>query len=170
MLRQGTALYNSLIRVQSKEACRCTSGAGERFDSIVAQFEVRVPTVTSRMIKSHDLAGFRIDLTHIAPLPRVAPDAGPREVFRVRGAIVLLADNVAHLMRRIRVVFVKKAVLALMTSSCRHKVANGFVDCHRISWWRRALAKIMRCSSCRKSPSSEVSSALSFSALARSRR
>ncbi len=55
------ALCNSLIRVESKEARRHASDRGERLNSVVAQFEVLVPKVTSRMEEGHDLSGLRID-------------------------------------------------------------------------------------------------------------
>ncbi len=84
---------------------------------------------------------------------------------------MLLADDMVYLMGRVRILLVQEAIVAEVTGSCCHRAPDGFRDCHRIGWQRaRAFARIMRCSSCRKSSSSELSSALSFSALARSRR
>ncbi len=68
---------------------------------------------------------------------------------------MLLAKNMIHLMRRIRVALMKEAVLTAMAGSFCHETADGFRYRHRIDWRRaRALAMIMRCSSCRKSSSS----------------
>jgi hypothetical protein len=64
-----------------------------------------------RVKKAHDRASLGINRTDIAALPRIASKAGISKVVDFRWTAVLAADDVVYLMRRIRIVFVKKAVL-----------------------------------------------------------
>jgi hypothetical protein len=65
-----------------------------------------------------------VDRADVAPLPRVAPNAGIREVSGIRRSAVLTANNVVDLMRRIRIVFMKKAILATVRGAFRDESAQ----------------------------------------------
>jgi hypothetical protein len=61
--------------------------------------------------ETHERSTRRIDRANVAPLPRIASNAGIREIAGIRGSAVFTTNDVVDLMRRIRIVFVKKAIL-----------------------------------------------------------
>jgi hypothetical protein len=65
-----------------------------------------------------------IDRANVAPLPRIASNAGVREVACIRRPAMLTANDVVDLMRRIRIVFVEKAILAAIRGAFRHESAQ----------------------------------------------
>jgi hypothetical protein len=72
---------------------------------------VVIPALAPRVEETDERATPGIDRANVAPLPRIASDAGIREVAGIRRSAVLTTDDVVDLMRRIRIVFVKKAIL-----------------------------------------------------------
>jgi hypothetical protein len=72
----------------------------------------------------HERATPGIDRANVAPLPCVASNAGIREVAGIRRSAVLTANYVVDLMRRIRIVFVKKAILTAMRGAFRDESAQ----------------------------------------------
>src|SRR4051794_33624336 len=79
-----------------------------------------LPTLASRMKETYEPAGLCVERTNIAPFPCVASKTGIGEVVRNRLSAMFAAADVVYLMRRIRIVFVKEAILA--------PIANAFCD------------------------------------------
>ena len=70
---------------------------------------------------------------------------------------MLLTDDVVHLVRSPGIALIEAAILAAMTGPFRDEAAHGFRDCHRrLLRCARALAMIIRCSSCRNLPTQGV--------------
>ena len=60
------------------------------------------------------------------------------------------ADNVIHLVWRVRVLFMQQAVLTAMSGPLSHQPPNRIADVHVfwcVCWRARALAMIMMCAS-----------------------
>jgi hypothetical protein len=72
---------------------------------------VIVPTLTPRVEERRERAGFRVNRTDIAPLPCIASKASIGKVVRLRLAAMFAANDVVYLMRRVRITFMKKAIL-----------------------------------------------------------
>ena len=70
-----------------------------------------IPALAPRVEETHERSTPEIDRADVAPLPRIASNTGIREVIGIRRSAVLTTYDVVDLMRRIRVVFVKKAIL-----------------------------------------------------------
>ena len=70
-----------------------------------------LPPLASRVERGSERAGFRIKRTDIAPLPGIASKASIGKVVGIRLATMFSADDVVYLMRRIRIAFMKKAIL-----------------------------------------------------------
>ncbi len=70
-----------------------------------------IPALAPRVEQTHELAGLSIERTNIAPFPCIASKASIGEVVGIRRTGMFAADNVIYLMRRIRIVFMKQAIL-----------------------------------------------------------
>ena len=70
-----------------------------------------VPTLAPRVEEKRERAGFRVNRTDIAPLPCIASMASIGKVVGIRLPAMFAANDVVYLMRRIRIVFVKEAIL-----------------------------------------------------------
>ena len=70
-----------------------------------------IPALMPRVEERHERAGFRVKRTDIAPLPCIASKASIGKVVGIRLAAMFAANDVVYLMRRVRIVFMKKAIL-----------------------------------------------------------
>jgi hypothetical protein len=70
-----------------------------------------LPTVAPRVKETHERSGLTIERAHVAPLPCIASKAGESEIIDFRGPAMLAADDMVYLVWRIRIFFMKKAVL-----------------------------------------------------------
>ena len=86
--------------------------------------EVVIPAVAPRVEEAHELSTQGIDRADVAPFPRIASNAGIREVAGIRRSAVLTTNDVVDLMRRIRIVFVKKAILTAICGAFRDESAQ----------------------------------------------
>jgi hypothetical protein len=71
---------------------------------------VIVPTLAPRVEERRERAGFRVNRTDIAPLPCIASKASIGKVIGIRLAAMFTANDVAYLVRRVRIAFMKKAI------------------------------------------------------------
>jgi hypothetical protein len=92
------------------------------------ELEVVIPVIASRVEKTHKLTRMRLNRADVAPLPRVAPQAGVRKVYGVRPATMFAANDVIDLMRRIRVTFMDEAILASLFRTLGNRAADGVAD------------------------------------------
>ena len=76
------------------------------------------------MEEMHQRSTQRINRADAAALPRVAANAGIREVAGIRRSTVLATNDVVDLMRRIRIVLVKKAILTTIRGALRDESAQ----------------------------------------------
>jgi hypothetical protein len=74
--------------------------------------------------ETHERSTPGIDRANVASLPRIRSDAGIREVAGIRRSAVLTTYDVVDLMRRIRIVFVKKAILTAICGAFRNESAQ----------------------------------------------
>jgi len=72
---------------------------------------VVIPTLAPWVEEGHKRAGLSVNRTDVAPLPHITPKASIGKVAGIRLPAMLTADDVVNLMRRIRIAFVKEAVL-----------------------------------------------------------
>jgi len=72
---------------------------------------VIVPTLAPRVEERRERAGFTVNRTDIAPLPCIASKASIGKVVGIRLAAMFAANDVVYLMRRVRIAFMKKAIL-----------------------------------------------------------
>ena len=70
-----------------------------------------IPTLAPRVEETHEFAGLSIDRTDIAPLPCITSKASIGKVVGIRLAAMFAANDVVYLMRRVRIAFMKKAIL-----------------------------------------------------------
>jgi hypothetical protein len=98
---------------------------------------VVIPALSPRVEETLERSTAGIDRANVAPLPRIASNAGISEIGGVRRSAVLTTNDAVDLMRRIGIVFVKKAVTRLPQLASR-------VICRA-----RAFAMMLMCSSCR---------------------
>ena len=70
-----------------------------------------LPMVAPRVEETHERPGLTIERAHVAPLPCIASKASVGEVVYFA---MLAADDMVYLVWRIRIVFMKKAVLTPM--------------------------------------------------------
>ena len=121
---QAPPLHDALVKVELQESCGCLSLKCERLDYGASKHEVVTPAVAPRVEETHEHAAQGIDRANVAPLPRVAPNAGIREVAGIRRSAVLTANDVVDLMRRIRIVFMKQAILTAIRGAFRDESAQ----------------------------------------------
>ena len=70
-----------------------------------------IPALAPRVEETHERPTPGIDRANVAPFPRIASNTGIREVAGIGRSAVLTTNDVVDLMRRVRIVFVKKAIL-----------------------------------------------------------
>ena len=78
--------------------------------------EVVPPKVLSRMEEAHKRTGLSVERTDIAPFPCVAPETGIGEVLGFRSPTMFATDDVVYLVWRVRIVFLKGAILTAIAS------------------------------------------------------
>jgi hypothetical protein len=83
-----------------------------------------IPAQAPPVEEIHERSAQGIDRANVAPLPRIASNAGIREVAGIRRSAVLTANDVVDLMGRIRIVFVKKAILTAIRGAFRDEPAQ----------------------------------------------
>jgi hypothetical protein len=96
----------------------------ERLDYGASKQEVVIPAVAPRVEETHERSTQMIDRADVAPLPRVASNAGIGEVAGIRRSAALTANDVVDLMRRIRIVLVTKAMLTTIRGAFRVESAQ----------------------------------------------
>jgi hypothetical protein len=79
--------------------------------------EVVPPKVLSRMEEAHKRTGLSVERTDIAPFPCVAPETGIGEVLGFRSPTMFATDDVVYLVSRVRIVFMKEAILTAIASA-----------------------------------------------------
>ena len=108
---QQLPLQYALFDVEPEESRRCLSFSREWLNHGSSKHEVIRPPLAPRVKETHECAALGIQRTNIAPFPSVAPKTSVGKVPRTRLPAMFAADNVVYLMRRIRIVFVKQAIL-----------------------------------------------------------
>lgn len=73
------------------------------------------------MEKINDCSGLGVERGNVAALPRIAAKARIGEIIEIRPAAVLAANDVIYLMRRVRVIFMKKAIFATVGCALRYR-------------------------------------------------
>ena len=69
------------------------------------------------MEEVHERTGLSIERTDIAPFPCVAPKTGIGEVVGFRSPAMFATDDVVYLVWRVRIVFMKEAILTAIASA-----------------------------------------------------
>jgi len=121
---QAAPFNNALVEVELQESRGCLSLKCERLDYGASKQEMVIPALAPRVEEIHERPTPGIDRANVAPLPRIAPNAGIREVAGIRRSAVLTTDDVVDLVRRIRIVFVKKAILTAIRGAFRDEPAQ----------------------------------------------
>jgi len=76
-----------------------------------SKHEMILPTLAPRVEQIHESAGLRVKRTDITPFPRVASQASIGKIVGIGQSAMFAADDVVYLMRRIRIAFMKEAIL-----------------------------------------------------------
>lgn len=99
------------------------------------------PQVVAGMKQPHDFAAAAIDGSDIAAFSAVAKDARVRQVFDIRKAAMLAADDVIDMRPECDIVFVDQAVFATMVRAAGDLVAKllGNVIAH----WQESGAPVL---------------------------
>jgi hypothetical protein len=92
---------------------------------------VIIPTLAPRVEETHERAGLRVERTDITPLPCIASKAGIGKVIGIREPAMFAANDVVYLVRRIRIIFMKKAILTPVSSAFCHESPQrlAYVTC-----------------------------------------
>lgn len=105
---QELALNNTLLDVKFEHSCRRPPFRCKRLDHGCPKHEVVIPMLAPRVEQGDKSAALGINRTDIAC---IASKASIGKVAGIRLSTMLTADDVVNLMRRIRIAFVKEAIL-----------------------------------------------------------
>ena len=117
---QPSPLNYALVEVELEQSHRRLTLGREWLDNASSKDEVILPTLPSRVEEADERAAPVAERADVAPFPCVASKTSVGKVVSIRSSAMFAADDVVYLMRRIRIVFMKEAILT--------SVAGAFGD------------------------------------------